>query len=302
MSATTAAGASGGDSGNRHNILITGTPRSGTTLTCHLLNKVPNTLALHEPMRPKRLAGMATAAERVAAVAAFCAEQRRMALEEGRAVSKNEDGQVPDNPVGGKRTDAGLRTSKVSRGYVAVTKPLSPDFALAIKHNSGFAALLEELTPHFPVFAVIRNPLATIGSWSSVTFNVQDGHSGVGENLNDDLRRMLAAIADPLDRQVALLDWFHRRFLALLPPDRIIRYEAMIRTGGRALAVVRPAAAELDEPLVERDLTQYYDRDHLLRIGERLLAADGAFWTTYDRGDVERLLTGLARTPAEDAR
>ena len=33
-----------------NNIVLTGIPRSGTTLTCHLLNKVPNVVALFEPM------------------------------------------------------------------------------------------------------------------------------------------------------------------------------------------------------------------------------------------------------------
>src|SRR5689334_16285425 len=31
-------------------VLVTGLPRSGTTLTCHLLQKLPDTVALHEPM------------------------------------------------------------------------------------------------------------------------------------------------------------------------------------------------------------------------------------------------------------
>jgi hypothetical protein len=37
---------------NQTNIVSTGLPRSGTTLTCHLLNKLPNTVALHEPIAP----------------------------------------------------------------------------------------------------------------------------------------------------------------------------------------------------------------------------------------------------------
>ena len=32
------------------NVLVTGTPRSGTTLICSLVNKLPDTVALHEPM------------------------------------------------------------------------------------------------------------------------------------------------------------------------------------------------------------------------------------------------------------
>lgn len=38
-------------------VLVTGLPRSGTTLTCELLNQVPATLALDEPMRGAALIG-----------------------------------------------------------------------------------------------------------------------------------------------------------------------------------------------------------------------------------------------------
>jgi hypothetical protein len=37
----------------RQTVLITGTPRSGTTLVCHLLNQLPDTVALNEPMQPR---------------------------------------------------------------------------------------------------------------------------------------------------------------------------------------------------------------------------------------------------------
>ena len=34
--------------------MLTGPGRSGTTLTSHLLNKLPNTVALAEPLTPSR--------------------------------------------------------------------------------------------------------------------------------------------------------------------------------------------------------------------------------------------------------
>jgi len=39
-------------------IILTGIARSGTTLTCALLNKLPQTVALHEPMNPAELVGL----------------------------------------------------------------------------------------------------------------------------------------------------------------------------------------------------------------------------------------------------
>jgi hypothetical protein len=37
---------------NRNNVVLTGTGRSGTTLVCYLLNKLPNTEAPSEPIAP----------------------------------------------------------------------------------------------------------------------------------------------------------------------------------------------------------------------------------------------------------
>jgi hypothetical protein len=281
-----------------HDILITGTPRSGTTLTCHLLNKVPDTLALHEPMRAKQLAEVDDPAARVAIVAQFCAEQRRMALAEGRVISKNVDGRVPDNPIGTEMTSAGLRKSVVRKGYIPVTKPLSEDFALVIKHNSGFTAILGALVERFPVYAVIRNPLATLGSWSTVSFQAHDGRAPAGERLSPELLQRLEGINSVLDRQIALLDWFHEQFLRYLPADRIIKYEDIVSSGGKRLVVVRAGAANLDEPLTERNLSDLYDQDQQIRIASRLLSADGAFWTTYDRNSVISLLDTLPSSSA----
>lgn len=275
------------------NILITGTPRSGTTLTCHLLNKLPDTLALHEPMRVKRFEAMSQA-EIAQEIARFCVEQRESVHTRGRAISKNLEGAVPDNPIGEGRTDAGLRKSLVSRSEIVVDKPLAPDFALVIKHNSAFTAVLETLVAHFPVFGVIRNPLATLASWSSVEFSASSGYARAAERLDPDLKTRLASIHDDLDRQICLLDWFHGQFRRYLPDAAILRYEAVVATGGRALSVVRPAAAQLDEPMRSRNTNTLYDHAAMRRIGERLLATDGAFWEWYTPESVSALLDELA--------
>ena len=40
---------------NSYNVILTGIPRAGTTLSCVLLNKLPNTIALVEPMLTSEL-------------------------------------------------------------------------------------------------------------------------------------------------------------------------------------------------------------------------------------------------------
>ena len=175
-------------------MLITGTPRSGTTLTCHLLNKLPDTVALHEPMRVKAFESLGRD-EIVEEIGRFCDEQRSSLRRRGRAISKNVDGVVPDNPIGEGRSEDGLRKRLVSKGEIVVDKPLSADFMLVIKHNSAFTAVLESLVGRFPVYGVIRNPLATLASWSSVEFSASSGYARAAERLDPELKARLAAIA-----------------------------------------------------------------------------------------------------------
>jgi hypothetical protein len=273
-----------------NNVLITGTPRSGTTMTCHLLNMLPDTVALHEPMQTGQFKGEDGP---VAAVERFCEEQRLSILERGLAISKQVGGAVPANPVGTSRTNSGLRKRVVSKGQIAIDKELSPDFTLAVKHCGSFTATLDRLVTRFPVYAIVRNPLAMLASWSTVEFAVQQGHVPVAEGLDSDLKSTLASIDDVLDRQIQVLIWFHERIRRYLPEEAIIRYESIVETGGKALAVVRPDAAALAEPLQSQNTSGLYDHERMVQIGERLLKTDGAHWESYSKESVEHLLGTL---------
>jgi hypothetical protein len=276
-----------------NNVLITGTPRSGTTLTCHLLNKLPDTVALHEPMTIRQLAESNDHEDVCRSIKRFCDEQRESIHERGRAISKNVGGAITDNHVGASRTEAGLRQSIASKGEIIIDKQLSQDFMLIIKHPAAFTAVLEGLVKHFPVYAVVRNPLATLAAWSSVAFRVQRGYASAAERLNPGLRAKLAAIDNNLDRQIYLLGWFHGQYRRCLPDQSIIRYESVIESGGRALSIVQPEAKDLNELLESRNTSEHYDYQGMLRIGERLLDSEGAYWEFYTKESVERLLDEL---------
>lgn len=278
------------------NVLVSGTPRSGTTLTCHLLNKLPDTVALHEPMGVRHFAQVASHDEITGVVERFCAEQRQAITTRGMAISKQAGGAVPDNPAEKSRTSDRLRKSVVSRGEIAIEKPLSPDFMLVIKHNAAFAASLDVLVQRLPVYAIIRNPLATLASWATVDMPARRGRATSAEAIDPSLKEQLDAIDDDLDRQIFLLGWFHERYHRYLPSEAIIPYEAIVESGGRALRVVRPEAEGLDEPLTSQNASKLYDYPSMRRIGERLLRSNGALWTSYSKASVEHLLEEMSRS------
>jgi len=277
------------------NVLITGTPRSGTTLICSLLNKLPDTVALHEPMNVWDFAECRDGGAVTDRIENFCAETRKSLHEQGFAISKHVQGKIPDNVASDQVNRSGTRLRRTEHGRVVVDKPLSQDFTLAVKHPGAFSALLETLSKRFECYAIVRNPLATLASWNSLAWlPLKDGHSPIGEKLDVDLARDLAAKSDPLERQIHILEWFYDRFRRFLPEGALIKYEDLIASRGREVAKFFPTAAELDEDLSSKNVNKYYDRALMTNLGERLLQREGPLWNFYSKPDVESLLRDLS--------
>jgi len=280
---------------NRRNVVLTGLPRSGTTLACHLLNKLPDTVALLEPIEPGRFAGLLPDREAVAsAMERWYRKSRRRALKEGEVVTKHVGGEIPDNPFEASRPGKEPRQWLASKGRIAVGKHLDRDFFLVVKDPPMFTALLPILARRFPTFAVVRNPLAVLASWNSVDIPARRGRVPKAELYDSDLLRRVTSIEDRLGRQLALLDWWCERFEQFLPQDHIVRYEDIVASGGKALAAIVPAAGGLDEPLSGRNANEVYDPKNVSEIGERLLESNGAYWRFYTRESVEELLARFA--------
>ena len=239
------------------NVLITGMPRSGTTLVCSLLNKLPDIVALHEPMNVFDFVGRGSD-EVARMIDKFFAESRKSLHEHKFAISKHVGGKVRDNSAAADA--AGKRTRQTEHGRIEIDKPLSNEFTLAIKHPAAFTALLETLSKRFECLAIVRNPLATLGSWNSLDwFPLKDGHLPVGEKLDFDLARGLGKITDVIDRQIHILEWFNDRF-RFVKESAVIKYEDLIASRGRELAKIFPAAEQLNEDLSSKNVSEFYDR------------------------------------------
>jgi hypothetical protein len=281
-------------------VILTGLPRSGSTLTCHLLNRCADTIALHEPIPIPDLARTHSGDDLVSCIAQFYRDTRRSLLEERRAISKTIGGRVPDNTFGEARDGRqNLRRSLATHGEVSFAgKELSADFTLAIKHNAGFTALLDRLAGQFPCYGIVRHPLAVLASWNSVGLPVQQGHVPAGEAIDAGLRAALDRLDDRHERQFYILEWFFERFARLLPRSSILRYEDVVASGGRALTPVTGAAAALDESLESKNANPVYDSAQMSLLGEQLLGRDGAYWEFYSRESVAGMLARIAAAAA----
>ena len=273
--------------------MLTGLPRSGTTLACHLLNKLPDTVALSEAFTPRqavKLRGREAVCDRLER---FFDRMRRMILDEGAALSKQIGGEVPDNPFGHTKDDTGSRKQLASKGRIEISKDLTPDFLLIIKQPGLFTALLPGIANRFPVRAIIRNPLPVLASWNSLESGTQNVGFPLAEAYDEDFARRLGEEADDIGRQLCVMSWFFERYKRSLPRSSILRYEDIVDSGGGTLSAVTSSAKVLKEPLQSKNLNTLYDREQMLELGHRLLNREGALWYFYPRESVEDLLQSI---------
>jgi len=269
------------------NIILTGPPRSGTTLSCHLLNKLTNVVALHEPMNLKMFP---TKEEGLKNIPLFFEEMRTLILEKGKAISRVKDGQIPDNPF---QSGSESRKSTVRKElFTLANPPINAEFTLVIKHNAHFSFLLEELRQNFDCYAIIRNPLAVLASWNTIKAPVSEGNLKVLKGLNPQLEQDLWKIPEVLDRQVHLLDILFRQ-IKLLPSTQIIFYEEIIRTGGKALSPICEQAITLNEKLSNTNLTKRYPQQLIELIFQKLISnkGDNKNWNDfYPPSEFEKIM------------
>lgn len=269
------------------NVLITGLPRSGTTMVCQLLNKIPNVVALHEPMDLGRFFSLGHS-DIVSGIADFFSDQRSQIISSGTARSKSKGGAVPSNSLSDIVID-GKRPNILDGRQILVQNVDRTEFDLFIKHPSFFSSLLPVLEAHFECYACIRNPLSVLLSWTNANMAVTEGRAPAAEKMDKELEGRLNDTPGRLDRQLILLDFFFSRY-ALSKSTKIVRYEDVVASGGKALSALHPMAMELSENLSSRNSRNITSEQEFEILTNRLLESDNACWQFYSRASVVNLL------------
>ena len=264
--------------------ILTGIPRSGTTLTCKLLSEQEQTVGLNEPIGFRHLQSKADGIERIHKA---LRNYRKSLLLNGSAPVRGKAGGITDNHFD-KGAD-GKRKRVVERSIVKFDKNLKSEFKLFVKHNAVFTLLLKELSQDYPYFAIIRNPLALLGSWSTVSVPVSRGKMRYMALLAPDAQARVDKIDGLLDKQLFLLDYYFKAYNAL-PREQIFRYEDIIATNGAVLSGIMGAMYSPKTLLESKNEGTGYPRDHMLKCGEALLSNKAHHcWLFYMRSEVEAL-------------
>ncbi len=276
------------------NAILVGPARSGTTLACSLLNKLPDVVALDEPFERQGLQQLAGSDAFLAIVDRQFTSQRVMIETTGEALSTLSEGGSLANHYATESATATLRKRQVVLDKMrGVSK--TGDFKLIIKHTLPFTAQLDQLSERYETFVLVRNPLAILASWNSIDAAYREGmiQPYVQPLADDDLLKRLAGIDDRLERQVDLLEWHFDQYRPALRKAHIVRYEDIVETGGRALAVIAGTARNLDEDLESHNTNSLYDRALIWEIKEKLIARRGAIWDFYAPKQVDQLFESL---------
>lgn len=236
--------------------LLTGIPRSGTTLACKILNELENTIALHEPLNPSSF--YSKTSEDAASEAIRKIQDIEDNLVNGVPFEHGNKGALLiDNPVSTHRSEK-LRKVVAQRGLITLP-PQDESSFLIVKQNAFFAATIHNLKSIYPIVAIVRNPVDVLMSWRTVDLPVNRGHIPAGEKYDAQLKSFLQTEAVIARRQAYIYSWFIKQYISANIP--IVSYESIIASHGVTLTNAFGLSHSTPTPL--GNISRYYSEREL---------------------------------------
>ncbi len=212
-------------------LLVSGIPRSGTSLVTNILSKTANTISFSEPRFIQGIKAKSNHADEVAGYLSQMIQNLRNDIQTGRPVElrvHKDTAQPLDNYFNRTREVDGTVLIKNNSTYqeVALPKTRHTD-KFVIKNNLLFTACMESLVKRFDMLFVIRDPIATLGSWNSLDIPVSRGVVKSGMKFSPSLKKMVDG-SSLLERQIQIFDWFCYQYRSLENNACVVQYETLI--------------------------------------------------------------------------
>ena len=219
----------------KNTVILTGVPRSGTSLLTKLTSQHPNTLCLSEPTWIKKIRFDGQSIKQFANALEEKISSIREEIKKGNPIEitvKKGTKKLPDNYYLRKRENISNLKDTIS-----INVEHSEDLLIFVKANTIFTAALSEIlkNDNWRVFGMIRNPLYVLMSWRSLNIPVSQGKIKIGELYSNYLRQAVLE-KNLLIRQIKILDWFYKKYHE--QNVNIIRYEQLIEQPQASLSKI----------------------------------------------------------------
>lgn len=249
------------------NILITGIPRSGTSLLTKLLSQQENVLCFSEPSWLKDIRYPEQTAEEFSNALKDKINHIRKDIKYGNPVTitvKKGTKDLPDNYF--KKSDQGQINLKQDK---EIFVEYSENLVIVIKSNTLFTACLTELIKQqgWEIFAIVRDPLYTLLSWRSLDIPISRGEIKIGEIYSEEVREIVNE-SDILKRQVLILNWFMAQFKT--NKCQYIKYENLINNPNLTLNKILNNQNDVGLQLKSGNVFKNYNDPGLMKIQKYL--------------------------------
>jgi hypothetical protein len=259
-------------------LIITGIPRSGTSLATAIIDRAPDAFCLSEPVHHLALMRAACdATDFVTRLGQEFSAVRNTILRGGAVLDwRHADGSAVTNHF----ADAELGRRREPMGsWGGISRPgLSRNFTLGVKHNALYTAALPEIVRRgrFRVVAIVRDPVAVLMSWRTLDVPVSAGRLPAAERFWPEMAILTRSDMDLVEKQIRIVDLFCCRFAECADALAIVPYEMFVAAPERLLASAGVRSAP-SYPSIHQRLTDRGEdaaaQDLIARI--RRLAAAG---------------------------
>ncbi len=214
------------------NVIITGIPRSGTTLLTAIVDNMQDSVALNEPAWHYRWATPpegALGGEDFARWVLGDFITLRHKLLNGIPIpeKRKKDGTASTNYFRAEKEDAPTDNSVETISFTR--NDLSENFTLAIKHPGLYLSILDQLVAlkGTTIIAIIRDPVGVIASWNSVPIPVKSGEL-LGSGYWPAMHALTKQPMDIIEKQVRIYDLICKRLHRFKNNIHVVRYEDLI--------------------------------------------------------------------------
>lgn len=210
------------------NIILTGVPRSASTLILKLLGGEDQAVCLDEPDWLKEIRSKTPKKNLIPQQIYQCLSDLRRDVQSGKKIKLNfskNTGKISENHF--ERSDNAIIKTKLTQ-KVLISQEMFESFWI-VKSNVFFTAIIDLLinSGEFKIIATIRNPISVIMSWRSLEFSLSRGKSMIAEKYNEEFKA-IHSHPNLLVRQVLIADWFYKKYKLFENKIEVLKYEEWV--------------------------------------------------------------------------